>query len=104
MMPSMGMANMEIVEDTVAVEVMVGVVGMEDTEDTEGVVGMEDTEGVVDVVDVEVTEEGAPMVAVVQIIMEEVAEGAALTLVRRWMLKLKPILATNIVAFACIYK
>lgn len=80
-MQSMDMADMEtevVMGDTVGMEVMEV---------------MEDSEDVV------VTEEGAPMAAVVQIIMEEDAEGAALMLVRRWMLKLMPILITNIAAY-----
>lgn len=83
MMPSMA--------DMVDMEVMAA------TEDMEAEVAT------VDMVDVEGMGDAAPLVAVGLIIMEEVAEGAAPTWARRWMLKLKPILTTKILAFLHAY-
>ncbi|WRX08698.1 hypothetical protein QQP08_001185 [Theobroma cacao] len=61
--------------------------------------GYESAVAMADMVDVEGLEDAALSVAVVLIIMEEVATGAALILARQSMLKLMRILTTN-VAFA----
>ncbi|KAK9039055.1 hypothetical protein V6N11_023893 [Hibiscus sabdariffa] len=81
--------DMKVAEDTVDVKDAEDMVDMKVAEDT---VDVKDAEDMVDVkvtvVDAEGMEEAVPMAAVVRIITEEVAKGAALMLGRLWMLKL----------------